>query len=157
MITSFDDSLPMLLHRALDGIMPDYRELFARYKLTEQQWRILRVLWSSQKVTSAELAHRTLLPAPSLVGIIDRLEKKKLVSRLRSVKDRRVVYIVATAEGRALEQEVSPQVQKIDERLRSAVSVEEWHSMEETLKKFSSGMAQRDPKLSALAEGTTNN
>ena len=68
-----------------------------------------------------------------------------------------MVYIVATAEGRALEQEVSPQVQKIDERLRSAVSVEEWHSMEETLKKFSSGMAQRDPKLSALAEGTTNN
>ena len=111
----------------------------------------------SKQLIIASIRTAVQLTLIGLVGIIDRLEKKKLVSRLRSVKDRRVVYIVATAEGRALEQEVSPQVQKIDERLRSAVSVEEWHSMEETLKKFSSGMAQRDPKLSALAEGTTNN
>ena len=61
----FDNSLPMILHCTLDAAMPDYRELFARYNLTEQQWR---VLWSSKKVTSVELSSRTLIPAPSLVG-----------------------------------------------------------------------------------------
>ncbi|MEP5178961.1 MAG: MarR family transcriptional regulator [Rhizobiaceae bacterium] len=127
----------MILHRALDATMPDYRELFARYKLTEQQWRVLRVLWSTRKITSAELSVRTLLPAPSLVGIIDRLESKKLVSRVRSVKDRRAVYVIATAEGRALEAEVSPQVTEIDKKLRSRVTPQEWQSMENVLRKIS--------------------
>jgi len=151
MKTSFDNSLPMLLHRTLDGIMPEYRELFARYNLTEQQWRILRVLWSSKKVTSAELASRTLLPAPSLVGIIDRLEKKNLVSRLRSAEDRRVVYILATHQGRELEQEVSPQVKQIDDNLRACVSVEEWHGMETVLSKILSNMAHHEDTLTAIA------
>ena len=89
MPVSFDQSLPMILHRTLDAVMPDYRELFARYNLTEQQWRVLRVLWSSKKVTSVELSNRTLIPAPSLVGVRDRLEKKGLVTRVRSEEDRR--------------------------------------------------------------------
>ena len=67
-MTSFDESLPMLLNRTLDGVLPAFRELFARYNVTEQQWRVLRVLWSAPKVTSAEISARTLLPAPSLVG-----------------------------------------------------------------------------------------
>jgi len=45
MTPSFRRSLPMLLNYTLDGIMPAYRTLFAQFDLTEQQWRILRVLW----------------------------------------------------------------------------------------------------------------
>ncbi len=123
----------MMLHRALDAVMPDYRELFSRFGLTEQQWRVMRVLWTSKKITSADLSSRTLLPAPSLVGIIDRLEKKGFVSRVRSVEDRRVVFVIATAEGRALEQDMTPLVAEIDTRLRASVSTEDWAHMEQTL------------------------
>ena len=137
MTTSFDNSLPMILNRALDATMPDYRELFARFQLTEQQWRVLRVLWSAGKVTSVELSTRTLLPAPSLVGILDRLEKKGLVSRVRSVEDRRAIFVIATAKGRALEAQVSPLVSEIDQQLRARVSPEEWQMMEQVLQKIS--------------------
>jgi len=139
MSVNFDNSLPMILHRTLDATMPDYRELFARYNLTEQQWRVLRVLWSSKKVTSVDLSNRTLIPAPSLVGVIDRLEKKDLVTRVRSVEDRRAVFIVATAKGRALEAEVSPQVTEIDQQLRASVTAEEWQVMERVLGKIALG------------------
>ncbi|MCJ8310034.1 MAG: MarR family transcriptional regulator [Rhizobiaceae bacterium] len=139
MPVSFDQSLPMILHRTLDAVMPDYRELFARYNLTEQQWRVLRVLWSSKKVTSVELSNRTLIPAPSLVGVLDRLEKKDLVTRVRSVEDRRAVFVVATAQGQALDEEVSPQVAEIDRQLRASVTAEEWRMMEQVLEKISTG------------------
>ena len=137
MTTSFDQSLPMILNRTLDATMPDYRELFARFQLTEQQWRVLRVLWSDGKVTSVELSTRTLLPAPSLVGILDRLEKKGLVSRVRSVEDRRAVFVIATAKGRALEAQVTPLVSEIDQKLRARVTPEEWQMMERVLQKIS--------------------
>jgi len=139
-MTSFDRSLPMILHRALDLVMPEYRELFSRFGLTEQQWRVMRVLWTSKKVTSADLSARTLLPAPSLVGIIDRLERKGFVSRVRSVEDRRVVYVIATAKGRALEEDVTPLVSEIDARMRGSVSSEQWTQMEKTLEAISKSM-----------------
>jgi len=130
---SFDGSLPMILHRTLERIMPAYRDLFAYYDLTEQQWRILRVLWEAKKVTSAELATRTLIPSPSLVGIIDRLIRKGLVVRTRSTEDRRVVHILPTPKGIALEVEVAPKVAQIDATLRSHVSPAQWAAMEEAL------------------------
>ena len=136
-MTPFDQSLPMILHRTLDLVMPRYRELFTKYDLTEQQWRVLRVLWATQRVTVANLSSRTLLPAPSLVGIIDRLEKKGLVTRLRSVEDRRVVFVVATAQGRSLGKEVAPQVDAINDTLRKSVTASEWQAMETTLAKIS--------------------
>ena len=139
-MNSFEKSLPMVLNRTLDAVMPPYRELFARHDLTEQQWRILRVLWSETKVTSATLAEMTLIPSPSLVGILDRLEKKQLVARIRSDKDRRVVHVIATPLGRALETEVSPSVADINDRLTSAISHEEWAAMLAALEKISAVM-----------------
>lgn len=143
----FDRSLPMLLNHALDAIMPAYRELFARFDLTDQQWRVLRVLWSSGKVTSVQLSQRTLLVAPSLVRILDRMEKKGLVSRVRSTSDRRVVYVVATAAGRALEAKVTPDVDIIQARTRAALSEKEWSQLENTLEKI---------RRSAIADSINN-
>lgn len=140
-MTSFENSLPMVLNRALTGVMPDYRELFARFDLTEQQWRVLRVLWGERRVTAAALSARTLLPAPSLVGIVDRLVRKGLVARIRSTHDRRVVHVVATPMGRALETEVTPHVAAIDARLRAAVSADEWAAMQTTLEKIADAAA----------------
>ncbi len=148
---SFDHSLPMILHRALDKVLPDYRELFAHFDLTEQQWRVLRVLWSEKKVTSAQLAERTLLPSPSLVGIIDRLERRDLVTRLRSLEDRRVVYVIATAKGRDLEAEVVPRVAEIDANVRAAVTAQEWKALETTLDKIAKHISE--PKLDEASDG----
>lgn len=132
----FHQSLPMMLHRTMDAIMPAYREIFARHELTEQQWRVLRVLWEAEKATSMELSQQTLLAPASLVGIIDRLEKKELVARMRSVEDRRLVYILPTAKGRKMQQEVMPQVAKIHAAYQNSVTPKEWEALEKTLTKL---------------------
>ncbi len=149
----FDRSLPMILHRALDAIMPAYRDLFARHDLTEQQWRVLRVLWTSEQVTSAELAHRTLISPSSLVGVLDRLVRRSLVTRLRSVDDRRIVYVRATSEGRALGEIVSPAVAEIDRRVRETVSTEDWAQMEVTLQEIvdETESAQKDGSVAKVS------
>lgn len=141
----FNQSLPMILNRALDSVMPPYREIFLRYDLTEPQWRILRVVWSGEKIKSVDLASRTLLAPASIVGIIDRLEKKGLVSRVRSTSDRRAVYIMATAKSRELQSEVSPQITAIQQHMRALVSESEWAQMEQTLVKISHALNDTIP------------
>jgi len=144
----FDQSLPMVLNRALDAVMPPYRDIFAQYDLTEPQWRVLRVVWGSEKIKSVDLASRTLLAAASIVGIIDRLEKKGLVSRVRSTTDRRAIYIMATANSRELQRQVSPEIEAVQARVRNFVSAEEWTQMEQTLQKISN---QLDRETAAIA------
>ena len=136
-VPAFSTSLPMQPYKALDAIMPEYRNLFYKYDLTEQQWRILRVLWTENNITVAQLSKITLLPAPSLVGILDRLVKKNLLIRNRSDKDRRQVQISLTTKGQELQQLVAPSVLAIHSRLKARVSNEEWQSLERLLKKFS--------------------
>ena len=134
---SFDHSLPMILYRALDQIMPAYRELFRKYDLTEQQWRILWVLWEEGRISSADLSSRTLISTASLVGILDRLENKGLLTRTRSQSDRRVIYLEVTVNGKRLGESIKPEVEMIDIGLRDKVSAFEWQTMERTLAKLS--------------------
>ncbi len=52
----FSHSLPMMLYRTLDTVMPRFRQIFSEFGLTEQQWRVLRVLWQHEQIAFRELA-----------------------------------------------------------------------------------------------------
>lgn len=125
----FSRSLPMMLYRALDAVMPRFRVIFNEFGLTEQQWRVLRVLWEHEHIAFRELAELTLIPAPSLVGVIDRLARQALVSRKRSETDRRNVFVHATAKGRALHRKVRPHVDAAYAELRGSIDVAEWQRL----------------------------
>ena len=129
----FDKSLPMMLHRTLDTIIPHYRKVFKEHGISEQQWRILRVLWEMNGCTSAELSKKTLLPSPSMVGIIDRMMSKGLVTRERSNEDRRIVHVGLTDKGLALESKLMPQIDAIYETMMSQCDSQAWQTMIDTL------------------------
>ena len=133
----FLDSLPMILSRSLDDIMPQYRSLFQAHGITDQQWRVMRALWEQEHLTSKKISQITLIPAPSLVGILDRLEKKGLLGRLRSVKDRRLVFIRPTRAGRELQELMLPKIEEIHNFLKERVTSTEWNEMKRILDKLS--------------------
>ena len=60
----FSGSLPMMLYRALDTVMPRFRKVFNEFGLTEQQWRVLRVLWEQDEIAFNQLSALTLIPPP---------------------------------------------------------------------------------------------
>ena len=133
----FLDSLPMILSRSLDDIMPQYRSLFQAHGITDQQWRVMRALWEQEHLTSKQISQITLIPAPSLVGILDRLEKKGLLGRLRSVEDRRLVFIRPTKAGRELQEIMLPKIEQIHNFLIERVTNKEWKEMKRILDKLS--------------------
>lgn len=125
-IDQFTRSLPMILYRALDTVMPSFRKIFNDFGLTEQQWRVLRVLWEGDHITMRQLAEVTVIPAPSLVGIVDRLERDGLVARQRSTTDRRKVNVVVTQAGAELEDKIMPRVASAYVELKQSVDAETW-------------------------------
>ena len=128
-VPQFSHSLPMLLYAAIDVVMPRFRQIFKEFGLTEQQWRILRVLWDIEEVSHSDLARLTLIPAPSLVGIVDRLTNMQLVERRRSGLDRRVVLVATTEQGRALRDQLLPPVQQSYFELRDSIDDDTWRAL----------------------------
>lgn len=119
----------MMLYRTLDAVMPNFRRIYAQFDLTEQQWRVVRVLWEQDAQPLQSLSQTTLISPPSLVGIIDRLARNGLVKRVRSTSDRRVVNICLTDLGRSLEEQVTPLVNEAYAQLEQTLRPEEWHNM----------------------------
>ena len=129
-IQDFSHSLPMMLYRALDAVMPRFRRIFTAAGLTEQQWRVLRVLWEHNEIPQGALANLTLIPAPSLIGVLDRLTANGLIERRRYEGDRRVVNVAATRAGRRLEEKLMPAVAAVYAELRASLDSETWARLE---------------------------
>jgi homoprotocatechuate degradation regulator HpaR len=130
---SFDQSLPMLCHRVLASILPPFRRIFSHYGITEQQWRILRILWEEDGISQNDIAQRSLLPKQSLVGIIDRLQDLDLLIRKRSATDRRKSAIYLTEKAKKIEAEITPQVNQIYQKLEKQLSDQQWAQLRKML------------------------
>jgi DNA-binding MarR family transcriptional regulator len=70
--------------------------------LTGPQLWAIKIIAQRAPVKGAELARRMYLHPATVVGIVDRLEGRGLVSRRRSQEDRRVVEIELTDLGKEL-------------------------------------------------------
>jgi len=68
--------------------------------LTGPQLWAIKVIAENAPIRISELARGMYLHPATIVGIVDRLEKRGLVERERCNKDRRVVYVGLTAAGR---------------------------------------------------------
>src|SRR5438552_9275122 len=77
----FSRSLPMALLRARESVMRHFRPSLRAHGLTEQQWRILRALASTDDIEVTELARVAYLLGPSLSRILRDLEARRLIER----------------------------------------------------------------------------
>lgn len=67
-----------------------------KYDITPPQLEVLMTLWNQDGIVLSELGRRLSRDGPTITGIIDRMEKKKLVTRKRSMRDRRVIQVYLT-------------------------------------------------------------
>lgn len=74
----------------------------AELGVTSQQGSILFMVGSGKCLLAAELAREYGIDASAVTRLIDRLEKRGLLTRVRSNEDRRVVRLALTPEGDAI-------------------------------------------------------
>lgn len=90
------------LRRIMQAVDIHSRKLAGQHKITTPQLVALLAIVERGPLTPTDIAGEVHLSNSTVVGILDRLESKGLISRERSTVDRRLVYISATDEGRAL-------------------------------------------------------
>jgi homoprotocatechuate degradation regulator HpaR len=101
-------SLPMALMRAREAVMQYFRPHHREHGITEQQWRVLRVLYKSGDLEAAELARQSVLMAPSLSRILRDLERTKMVNRRVVRTDLRRSVISISPAGLEMLAKIAP-------------------------------------------------
>jgi len=80
----------------------DFLERLAPYELTPFHYLVLCCLWEEDGLSTSGIAANLKQLGATLTGVVDRMEARSLVYRERDEKDRRIVRIWLTEEGKAL-------------------------------------------------------
>jgi homoprotocatechuate degradation regulator HpaR len=96
-------NLPRLLLEAREAVMAHTRPSLREHGLSDQQWRVLRVLGEHADDPSGtetgRVAREAYLLGPSLTGVLMRMERDGLIERERCPQDARRTVVRATGEG----------------------------------------------------------
>lgn len=113
-------SLPMTLLRAREAVMERFRGMLRDNGLTEQQWRVIRVLAEREPLEVSDLAAHSFLLPPSLSRILRFLAARRLIKRRALNADQRRHEVSLTAAGRRLFRRVAPSSEAIYRELEQA-------------------------------------
>jgi homoprotocatechuate degradation regulator HpaR len=116
--------------------MSRFRPVLREHGLTEQQWRVIRVLAEQDGIDASEVAARSFLLAPSLTRILQFLEKQDLVERQSDSKDQRRSVLRLTGNGRKIFGRVGPDSERRYEEIEAAFGEERLERLYELLAAF---------------------
>lgn len=88
------------------------KELNKTYQVSVPQVHCLLALNENGPLPPSEIARYIMVKSSTVTGIIDRLEQKRLVYRIRNSPDRRVITIQLTEAGKELAQNAPPPIQQ---------------------------------------------
>ena len=100
------------IRRLVRAVYLDSQKISKRYGLTGPQSAVLRNLYNNGPMSSADLSRNLFVTPSNITGIIDRLEKKMLVERIKKVGDRRVALITLTDAGNDLSKTLPDPIMK---------------------------------------------
>ncbi len=133
---SLEEEALLNLVRTQERFQNRTMKLFREHGLTPSQYNVLRILrGEGQPLPSLEIADRMVHVVPAITGLIDRLEKAKLVQRRRCQQDRRVVYVEITAKALSVLKKIEKPLQRLNEQLIGHLSQTELRELIRLLEK----------------------
>src|SRR5271166_2787894 len=95
-----EEALFLELIRTTDMLSRGLVRVLKTEDLSSTQYNVLRILRGSPEgLPCGEIASRMITRDPDITRLLDRLEKRGLISRCRETKDRRMVMARITPEG----------------------------------------------------------
>jgi DNA-binding MarR family transcriptional regulator len=109
-------------------------------ELSTTQYNVLRILRGSPEgLTCGEIASRMITRDPDVTRLLDRMEKRGLISRARESRDRRLVLARISPEGLKLVNRLDEPVQKIHRKQLGHMGKDRLRALAELLAAARSG------------------
>jgi len=107
--------------------------------LTPAQYLLLRQLWENPPLPFKALALACNCSRSTVTGVVDTLEKKKLVERIAHPKDRRSTLVKLTKKGKTLK-DSTPTLDSLTNNCCQGINADELRILTILLKRLSSSL-----------------
>lgn len=112
--TCREEAVYLELLRTTDVLTRGVANLLKTADLSATQYNILRILRGAPEgLPCGEIAGRMITRDPDITRLLDRMEKRKLISRSRESKDRRMVLTRITPEGMGVLDQLDIPIQQL--------------------------------------------
>lgn len=109
--------------------MAPIRDMLAETGITEQQWRVLRVLAEHGPKDASELADKAALLAPSLTRILKALSQRGFITRAQDKEDRRRQLVGITESGQKVIDDNIVQAAEIAAQFRDKMGHDQYETL----------------------------
>jgi MarR family transcriptional regulator for hemolysin len=130
----FDTSVGYWVFATAHALVCSMNEELTQHGITSRQWEVLACISHEGELSQTELAERMFIEAPTLVGVLDRMERDGWIVRVTDETDRRRKLIRPTERaGEQWERMVACGLQ-VRARATRGLSEEQMQQVRETLK-----------------------
>ncbi|MDU9003159.1 homoprotocatechuate degradation operon regulator HpaR [Sedimentitalea todarodis] len=143
--TKTSRSLPIALLRARERVMGPIRDMLSGVGITEQQWRVLRVLEEDGPMEPTRIAELACLLLPSLTRILQKLDEKQLITRRQDSEDKRKQVVQISKAGAALIAAHLPASLAVLEQTRAQIGAERYEALLDLLNELEAAQAGSEP------------
>lgn len=141
----YSQSLAGTLLAAREAVMAPIRPFLRASNVTEQQWRVLRVLCQTETLDARSIADQALLYPPSVTRILKELADRGLIDRMIDKKDARRSLISITQRGRALVDTTAVHTRALLNAYGKAFGVERLEAFRKEAAEFAAILSQFQP------------
>ena len=131
-----ENSVGYLINRIAQSVGRELDHRMSALGLTDAQWKPLLLLQQGTCITAADIARLACHDTGAVTRVLDRLEAKGLIQRVRSESDRRIVNLQLTEEGAQIAVEVPKILSELLNQLLTGFSTEEFALLCNLLKRM---------------------
>ena len=122
------------LNRIMHTVGRRLSEHLERYDLTLAQFGVLAQLQAAPDISQQMLADRRFVTKGNMVGLLNRLECRKLVERRSDREDGRTHVVSLTQQGVALAARVVPEHEELVAACMAVIAPEEQHTLHQLVR-----------------------
>jgi DNA-binding MarR family transcriptional regulator len=129
--SSLEEEAFLALLRTADALSRPFEDLMKAHGLSATQYNVLRILRGAGPagLACSEIGERMITRDPDITRLLDRMERRKLVRRVRDRADRRVILAHITPDGSRVLKSLDRPVEDLHHKLLHPMGQAALHSL----------------------------
>lgn len=139
----FEESIGYWVCRTSRALEQALNEELTPHGITYRQWQVLCWLAIDGPLTQRELADRLRVEAPTVVGILDSMERRGWIRREAAKGDRRKKRIVPTRQAQSVWNQIATCARRVRARATSGITPEDLETVKRVMRQIQDNLNRK--------------
>lgn len=127
------ECINFLLSVSQNKVFKYFSKLLEEYGVTPAQYGVLNCLWREGQLSPKQIGEMVHLEAPTVSGILDKMQKAELIERSVVPNNRRNVLVIATEKSNEIREEVEAATNKLNDKVLQDLTESDTEALKKAL------------------------